>query len=89
MTYLLDANVLSYFLNTRREEDLTACAGRVALATVGEVRDELVARPNSGTWWGAWLAASPIEVMEIEVGLRRARAAPRPPPDADDPPRKG
>ena len=39
-TYLLDTNVLSYFLNTRRHDELAHCATRVSLAIVEEVRDE-------------------------------------------------
>ena len=41
MTYLLDANVVSYFLQVRRESDLAAATHAIPCAIVDEVRHEL------------------------------------------------
>jgi len=41
VTYLLDTNVVSYFLQASREKDLSDAAKFIPLAIVGEVRDEL------------------------------------------------
>ncbi|HEX3595901.1 MAG TPA: hypothetical protein VHU80_12405, partial [Polyangiaceae bacterium] len=69
MTYLLDTNVISYFLQASRERELSDAARTVPLVIVGEVRDELGAdTKRGGTAFSKWLAASGINVKELLVG---------------------
>ncbi len=62
MTYLLDTNVVSYFLQASREKELSVAAKVKRLAIVGEVRDELVADTKRGgpafSKWGGDRARS-------------------------------
>lgn len=67
-TYLLDTNVLSYFLNTGNEDPLAECATNIGLATVGQVREELAGAQGVGRRYQAWLAAARIEVIDIVLG---------------------
>ena len=69
MTYLLDTNVVSYFLQAAREKELSEAAKIVPLVVVGEVRDELGADPKrGGPAFGKWLATSGIDVKELLLG---------------------
>ncbi|MBK7076677.1 MAG: hypothetical protein IPH44_30735 [Myxococcales bacterium] len=68
MTYLLDNNVIQYFLHARHETELAEAAKRCSLAVADEVRSELTQTPNTGKRACAWLDASPIIVLPIEVG---------------------
>ncbi len=67
-TYLLDTNVLSYFLNTGNEDQLAGCASTIRLATVGQVREELAGAQGVGGRYQAWLATARIEVIDIVLG---------------------
>jgi predicted nucleic acid-binding protein len=59
VTYLLDTNVVSYFLQAAREKELSEAAKNVPLAIVVEVRDELGAdSKRGGPAFARWLAAS-------------------------------
>jgi len=66
--YLLDTNVVSYFLNTKRHDALRAVAGRVGLAIVDEVRVELEAHKTLGPFVKKWLPRTKLEVRAIVVG---------------------
>lgn len=69
MTYLLDTNVVSYFLQASREKELSDAAKVVPLAIVGEVRDELAAdNKRGGPAFAKWLTGSGIDVKELLVG---------------------
>ncbi len=69
MTYLLDTNVVSYFLQASREKELSDAAKVVPLAIVGEGRDELGAdSKRGGPAFAKWLATSGIDVKELLVG---------------------
>lgn len=68
MAYLLDTQVVAYFLHARREPDLAAAAGTVPCMIVEEVRDELAADPTRGALFDRWLPSSHLEVIEISVG---------------------
>lgn len=68
MTYLLDANVVSYFLQVRRENDLAAAASKTPCAIVDEVRLELENDQLRGTRFVKWLPTSNVRVISIAVG---------------------
>lgn len=68
MTYLLDSNILSCFLQCRREAELASAAARVSLAIVEEVRVELEADPQRGRGFATWFRASNIAPRVIELG---------------------
>ena len=68
MTYLLDTQVVSYFLQARREAELAAAAARVPCAIAEVVRDELLEDPTRGALFGRWLPASHLAVRAIEIG---------------------
>jgi hypothetical protein len=69
LTYLLDANVVSYFFDANRQRELAAASARCPMAMVDEVRQELERdRARGGPAFRAWLTASGIEVRSIEVG---------------------
>jgi hypothetical protein len=67
-TYLLDAQVVSYFLQARREDELAAAAAAVPCVIVDEVRGELVADPTRGALFERWLPLSHLEVIAISLG---------------------
>jgi len=68
MAYLLDTQVVSYFLQARREAELAAATAVVACTIVGEVRDELGADSTRGALFERWLPQSHLEVVEIPLG---------------------
>jgi hypothetical protein len=69
VTYLLDANVVSFFLHELRKKELADAAKVIPMAIVGEVRDELTAdRNRGGLAFTRWLASSNIAVKELLVG---------------------
>ena len=69
MTYLLDTNIVSFFLHASREQELAVAAKTTPLAIVGEVRVELAADPRRGGGaFAQWLGNSNIEVKEIVLG---------------------
>jgi hypothetical protein len=75
VTYLLDTNVVSYFLQASREKELSNAAKVMPLSIVGEVRDELGAdAKRGGPAFTKWLAASSISVRELFVGAPSANA---------------
>lgn len=68
-TYLLDTNIVSYFLEAQGGEVLAAATRVVSLAIVDEVRGELARHPaRGGSSFEHWLAASGIAVRSIPVG---------------------
>ena len=72
-TFLLDSNIVSFFLQARAEKELAAASQRVPLAIVDEVRRELEAHPNrGGKAFVAWLAGSNIEIRLIRLGSEAA-----------------
>ncbi|MGN6105978.1 MAG: hypothetical protein ACTHU0_12800, partial [Kofleriaceae bacterium] len=66
--YLLDANVVSYFLQARREADLERLVAAAPCAIVDEVRRELLQDGARGARFERWLPASSLRVLAIEVG---------------------
>lgn len=68
MPYLLDTQVISYFLQARRETDLATAASTVPCAIVDEVRVELADDPTRGNRFEQWLPTSHVEVIAIPVG---------------------
>lgn len=68
MTYLLDTQVVSYFLQARRQTELAAAAAMVGCAIVAEVRGELASDPTRGALFERWLPDSHVEVIEIVLG---------------------
>jgi hypothetical protein len=71
VTYLLDTNVASYFLQASREKELSDASKVVPLAIVGEVRDELGAdTKRGGPAFARWLATSGI-LLTLAMGRSR------------------
>ncbi|HRI65324.1 MAG TPA: hypothetical protein PK156_13840 [Polyangium sp.] len=69
MTYILDTNVISYFLQAQRETELSDAANFFPLAIVDEVRKELENDPTrGGKSFRKWLDSSNIKVQSISVG---------------------
>jgi len=68
MPYLLDTQVVSYFLQARREADLAIAAEAVPCVIAEVVRDELAEDPTRGALFDRWLPTSHIEVLSIAVG---------------------
>jgi len=69
VTYLLDTMVVSYFLQSNREGELSNAARRLPMAVVDEVRKELEGdRDRGGPAFKRWLGGSGIQVRAIEVG---------------------
>jgi hypothetical protein len=69
VTYLLDTNIVAYFLEAGREGDLAAAAKRCPMTIVGEVRTELEKnKDRGGRFFTQWLATSSINVHTINVG---------------------
>ena len=67
MTYLLDTMIVSYFLDTQREKELSSAAQTCKLAIVDEVRVELANDPDrGGAAFAKWLATSGISVRSID-----------------------
>lgn len=73
MTYLLDTNIVSYFLQASREGELAAAAKISAMVLVAEVKKELRADKNrGGARFERWLATSSIAVTDILLGTPAA-----------------
>ncbi|MBI4818388.1 MAG: hypothetical protein HY791_19135 [Deltaproteobacteria bacterium] len=71
--YLLDANVLSYFLAFGHEELLLGDLAKVArIVIVEEVRDEVVRHPRYGAAFAERLPRSPLEVEGLALGSSEA-----------------
>ena len=68
MPYLLDTQLVSYFLQARREADLAAAAALVPCAIAEIVRDELAADPTRGSLFERWLPISHLAVIPIALG---------------------
>lgn len=68
MPYLLDSQVVSYFLQARREVALAAAAERIPCAIAEIVRDELAEDPTRGALFARWLPASHLAVVALEIG---------------------
>jgi hypothetical protein len=69
VTYLLDTNVVSYFLQAQREAELAQAAARRAMAVVEDVRIELDGDPQrGGRAFKKWFDGSRIEARTIEPG---------------------
>jgi hypothetical protein len=67
MPYLLDTQVVSFFVQARREHDLATAAGSVPCviadevrpgALAGEAADDVIRHANQivPTWWADWRA---------------------------------
>lgn len=67
-TYLLDTNIISYFLNGDHLAELSRMTSVVQLALVDEVRTELEGHPTRGSTFLSWLPGSGLKVIEIVVG---------------------
>jgi hypothetical protein len=68
MAYLLDTQVVSYFLQARRENELAAAAAVVPCAIVDEVRAELADDRTRGSLFARWLPESHLQVVGIPLG---------------------
>jgi hypothetical protein len=68
LTYLLDANVVSYFFDVNAAQELAEAAARCPMAVVDEVRQELERKNLGGQSFKRWLPGSNIQVRSIEVG---------------------
>ena len=81
MTFLLDTNVVSYFLQVGRERELAEAAKRCPMALVDEVFRELKVDPHrGGRTFSQWFGASNIGVLPIEVGSPASMTSQRPRP---------
>lgn len=67
MIYLLDNNIISYFLHARREDDLMEAAKQCSLAIAEEVEKELRRDHRDGARFRAWLAGGAIQSLPILV----------------------
>lgn len=73
MNYLLDANVVAYFIGAGQAEALSAASKMVSMTIVAEVRDELLRdKVRGGRWFEAWLAGSKINTRSILTGSAAA-----------------
>lgn len=68
MTYLLDSNVVSYFLHCRREADLMEAASRCPLAIAEEVAKELKKSRRDGGRFTTWFGGGNIASLGIQIG---------------------
>lgn len=68
MAYLLDTQVVSYFLQARRENELATAAAAAPCAIVDEVHRELLADPTRGSLFDRWFPASYIKLIEVVLG---------------------
>jgi hypothetical protein len=68
LTYLLDNNIISYFLHARREDDLMEAAEQCPLAIADEVESELRRSSQDGARFKAWFARGVIRRLAILVG---------------------
>lgn len=90
MTFLLDTNVISYFLQIGREPELAIAAQRCPMAVVDEVYQELQADPRRGRTFTRWFDTSNIRRRSIEVGsaasMTLAQLRKPGPPNSNAPP---
>ena len=68
MTYLLDTQVVSFFFQARRHDELAAAAASSPLAIVDDVHGELAEDPTRGALFRRWFPTSHIELRSVEVG---------------------
>lgn len=69
MTYLLDTNVVLYFLQAQRETKLANAAKRCSMALVDEARKEIEkGKDHGGKSFRRWFDASGIQSIAIELG---------------------
>jgi hypothetical protein len=68
MPYLLDTQVVSFFLQARREDDLAVAAAKIPCIIADEVRGELADDPIRGKLFEQWLPSSHVEVVGIPLG---------------------
>lgn len=67
-TYLLDNNILSYFLNADRKNDLKRIADVLPLVVVQEVHEEALRHGERGGEYKNWQPGSGIAIRGIPVG---------------------
>lgn len=67
-TFLLDTQVVSFFFQARRHQELAEAAARVPCAIVDEVRLERTRDPTRGGLFKRWLPTSHLDVLAIELG---------------------
>ncbi|HEX7602924.1 MAG TPA: hypothetical protein VF316_15010 [Polyangiaceae bacterium] len=67
-TYLLDNNIVSYFLNCDRKADLQRIATGLELAVVAEVHEEALRYAKRGAEYKKWQATSGVSVRRILLG---------------------
>jgi hypothetical protein len=68
LRYLLDTQIVSWFLQSRKEQALAAAAEKVPCSVVEEVREELAADRTRGGLFGKWFPTSNIQLIEIQMG---------------------
>lgn len=68
MTYLLDNNIVSYFVQTRRHTELTEAAAMVPCAIVDRVEQELKDDVSRRRFFETWLPSSNLVVHPIRLG---------------------
>ena len=68
MTFLLDSNVVSYFFQALRHEQLAAASKIVPCAIVDVVEQELRADPKRGRRFEAWQTSSQVTTIPLLVG---------------------
>lgn len=68
MAYVLDANVVSFFLNRQRQDDLALAAQHVDLVLADPVRLELERSRSAGEFFRRWLPTTAIAVRSLAVG---------------------
>jgi hypothetical protein len=67
-SYLLDNNVISYFFNAGRQDDLARVAKKLGLVVVREVHEEAENHPSKGNAYKKWQPSSGIIIRDIGVG---------------------
>lgn len=68
--FLLDANIVSYFLQLRREGDLARAVIHFPSGIAEEVRQELTNAPQLGARFVRWLGGSGLGVLPILIGSK-------------------
>ena len=66
--YLLDTNVVAYFLHANQRSELSKIAEAMPLAVVEEVHQELLGDTRHGGEYRKWLPTTRIQRREIFVG---------------------
>ena len=67
-TMLLDANVVSYFFNASRKQELGTIAQVLSLAVVEEVHQEALNHKKRGDEYRKWQLSSGLTVRSLAVG---------------------